>query len=314
MTDVPQVDADLGRAAADRQEHSSLTRRLQAAAAHLESEERRLDDLRHKLLDETGDVEKLESFSPTKIWAVLKGSHAGDLERETAEREAARYELAVAEARRDVAQRDRDSVQARLNDLGDVEGRYARALTAKEEWVAANGGVTAAALAEIAERRGTLLAQDKEAREAFAAGAAARDLLTHAQELLGSAQSWSTWDTFGGGGLLSDMAKYDKIDQATEVLRRADLALTSFSQELADVGLPAMGSVRIDDMTRAFDIFFDNIFSDMAVRSRIQNAGRQVEDSLRAVHAVLSGLGSKGQEIAQELAQLDARREAMLSG
>ncbi len=314
MTDVPEVNADLEQAAADRQEHSSLTRRLQAAAAHLESEERRLDDLRHKLLDETGDVEKLESFSPTKIWAVLKGSHAGDLERETAEREAARYELAVAEARRDVAQRDRDSVQARLNDLGDVEGRYARALTAKEEWVAANGGVTAAALAEIAERRGTLLAQDKEAREAFAAGAAARDLLTHAQELLGSAQSWSTWDTFGGGGLLSDMAKYDKIDQATEVLRRADLALTSFSQELADVGLPAMGSVRIDDMTRAFDIFFDNIFSDMAVRSRIQNAGRQVEDSLRAVHAVLSGLGSKGQEIAQELSQLDARREEMLSG
>ncbi len=314
MTDVPQVNADLERAAADRQEHSGLTRRLQAAAAHLESEERRLDDLRHRLLDETGDVEKLESFSPTKIWATLKGSHAGDLERETAEREAARYELAVAEARRDVAQRDRDSVQARLNDLGDVEGRYARALTAKEEWVAANGGVTAAALAEIAERRGMLLAQDKEAREAFAAGAAARDLLTHAQELLGSAQSWSTWDTFGGGGLLSDMAKYDKIDQATEVLRRADLALTSFSQELADVGLPAMGSVRIDDMTRAFDIFFDNIFSDMAVRSRIQNAGRQVEDSLRAVHAVLSGLGSKGQEIAQELAQLDARREEMLSG
>lgn len=314
MTEAPEVQDEVEQAVAAREEHRSLTHRLEAAKGYLEAADMRLDELRRKLASESVDVERLESLSPTKIWAVLRGVHLADLERETAERDAARYAVAEAEARRNATHGDCEMLRARLGELGDVEERYTRALAAKEEWASAHDETVAAALMEVAQRRGQLLARDKEAREAHAAGCAARDLLTHARELLGSAQSWSTWDTFAGGGLLSDMAKYDRLDRATEMLRRADLALKEFSCELADVGLPAMDSIRIDDMTRAFDIFFDNIFSDMAVRSRIQGAGRQVEDSLRAVHQVLLGLEDRGRAIVAELVALDARRAELLGG
>lgn len=279
---------------------------------YLTDVERRIADLRLTLETETADVEKLESFSVAKIWAHMKGSHISDVERETAEREAARYAVAEAEARRDALQRDRAAIESRLAALGDVEARYWRAMADKELWVSQNGTESAAALAEIAERRGKLLALDREAREAHAAGRAAHDLLSQAASLLGSARSWSTWDAFGGGGLLTDMVKYDKVDWATETLRRADIALSAFSRELGDVNLPQVHGVQVGSAMRTFDVWFDNIFSDLGVRSRIEDAARRVAQALHEVQQALAALEQKGGDIARELTDLDARREQLL--
>jgi hypothetical protein len=314
VTDVTQIQSELEQAVAAREERAQLTRRLEGSAPHLADLEQRVLAARQKLHSETADVEKLESFSGAKIWAQLKGSHGTDLERETAEREAARYAVAEAEARRDVMVRDRASLESRIAELGDVDERYRRAMAEKETWLGQSGGEASVSLAEIAERRGQLAALDREAREAFAAGRAAHDMLSEAATLLGSAGSWSTWDSFGGGGLLTDMMKYDKVDRATETLRRADLALASFSRELADVSLPAVQGVQVDQMMRTFDVWFDNIFSDMAVRARIEDARRKVEHALTQVQQALAALAEKGQAVAAELAALDTRREQLLLG
>ncbi len=312
MTDVNQIQAELEQAVAAREEHAQLTRRLEGSAPHLAELDERVAAARRKLDSESADVERLESLSGAKIWAHLKGSHATDLERETAEREAARYAVAEAEARRDAMQRDRAALESRIAELGDVEGGYRRAMAEKEAWLRESDGESAAALAEVAERRGAVQALDQEAREAFAAGRAAQELLTQAASLLGSAGSWSTWDTFGGGGMLTDMMKYEKVDRATEALRRADLALSSFSRELADVHLPQVQGVQVDQMMRTFDVWFDNIFSDMAVRSRIEDARSRVGYAIGQVEQALAALGQKGRDIAAELAALDARREQLL--
>ncbi|HEX6874425.1 MAG TPA: hypothetical protein VF165_02095 [Nocardioidaceae bacterium] len=312
MTHTSDIHAELEKAVAAREEHLSLTRRLDGSAPHLADLEKHLEDVRRVLDSETTDVEKLESFSVAKIWAHLKGSHLTDLERETAEREAARYAVAEAEARLDAMQRDRAALESRRTELGDVEERYREALAAKEAWVAQNGAGSGAELAGIAERRGELTALDKEAREAHAAGRAAHELLSQTASLLGSAGSWSTWDAFGGGGMLTDMMKYDKVDRATETLRRADIALAAFSRELADVHLPQVRGVQVDQLMRTFDVWFDNIFSDMAVRARIEDAARRVDHALGQVEQALDALQQRGREIARELADLDARRETLL--
>jgi hypothetical protein len=311
--DASRIEADLAHAAQVRREHADLQTRLTGAGGYLESAEQRVNELRQKLADEAGDVAKLESFSPTRIMATLKGSRVEDLDRENAEHDAARYAVAEAEARRDAAHRDVESLRSQLAALGDVEALHAGALAAKEEWASTHDPVTAAALSEIGQERGELAARDKEAREAHEAGREALGLLDQAGQLLGSAESWSTWDTFGGGGMLSDMAKYNKMDQATEVLHRADVALGRFSRELADLGMGAVGGAQVDTMIRTFDMFFDNIFTDMAVRSRIQDAGRRAAAAGQAVRRSLARLEETGREITRQLADLEARREEVLS-
>jgi hypothetical protein len=166
----------------------------------------------------------------------------------------------------------------------------------------------------VAERKGVLLAEDQEAREAHAAGLVARQLLVDAHDLLGSARSWSTWDTFGGGGLLTDMMKYDKLDRVAQTLRQADHALGIFSRELADLQLGGVGGVQVDGLTRTFDVWFDNIFTDWAVRSRIQEAAARVGQALATVDATLGWLTERGRAYAVELAELDTRRQELLIG
>jgi hypothetical protein len=212
MSQGEQVQARLEQAVRAVREKRALEQRLAAAQQHLESTRARAVELRAALEREDEDVERLESFSPTRIWATLTGSRAGDLEREAAEREAARYAVAEAEARRESAERDCAALQERLRAIGDVEPAYQQALADKDAWVRGHDADTARELADIAERRGALLAEDTEAREAHAAGVAAHAQLQEADRLLGDAGSWSTWDAFGGG-MLSDVMKYQKLDR-----------------------------------------------------------------------------------------------------
>jgi hypothetical protein len=307
-------DARLVEAARARHEAAALQTRLSAATRHADGTTRRVQDARDRLADETRDVERLGSLSWSRILSSLRGSHATDAEREQAERDAARYALADAQARDDAAWRDVEALQERLDALGGVETAYASALAAKEDWAASHDPELTQRLTRIAEARALLLAEDREAREAHEAGVRARDQLREAHRLLGDAASWSAWDTFGGGGVFTDMMKYDKLDQVAAALHRADAALGAFSRELADLRLAGVEAVNLDGMTQAFDVFFDNIFTDLRVRSRIQEADRRVGHALADVDRMLQDLSARGLEIADELAGLSTQRDEALTG
>ncbi|MGH3488131.1 MAG: hypothetical protein ACRDP8_09510 [Actinopolymorphaceae bacterium] len=310
---LARIEADLAYAAQIRRQHTDLTQRITTERSHLQLLDERVRTLRDRLADEAKDVDVLESFSPTRIWATLRGSHTDDLARERAEHEAARYALAEAEARGAAVRRNVESLQAQLDRLGDVDDLHRTALAAKEEWALGHDPAVTAALEDIARQRGTLEAARTETTEAYAAGEAALALVEQAVQLLGKAESWSTFDTFLGGGLLTDAMKYQRMDEAADLLHRADVALGQFSRELADVGIGAVGGVQVDGMTRTFDVFFDNIFSDLAVRSRIQDARRQAETARDAVRQALSQLEKTSRDIADQLADLGTRRARLLT-
>jgi hypothetical protein len=306
------ADDALERAAQARREAEGLRHRLEAATRHADETTKRVHEARGRLQDEDEDVQRLESMSWSRILSSLRGRRTSDLEREGAERDAAHYAVAHAESLDEVARRDVASLQSQLDDLGEVDRAFEAALAAKEQ--SAEDPELARRLGDVAQRRGVLVAEDKEAREAHAAGLVARQLLLEAHRLLGSARSWSTWDTFGGGGLLTDMMKYDKLDRVAGTLREADHALAAFSRELADLQLGGVGGVQVDGLTMAFDVFFDNIFTDLAVRSRILDAEARVGQALTAVDHTLYALTERGYAYSAELAALDAEREELLLG
>jgi hypothetical protein len=314
VSDGGAVADRLARAARSRREADSLRARLAAATHFADGTTDRVRQARERLADEDRDVERLESVSWSRVLSALRGGAATDRERERAERDAARYALADAEARDAVAWRDVEGLQAQLDALGDVEADFAAALGAKEEWALRQDPAAAAELAGVAQRCGELAAEDREAREVHAAGMVAREHLLRALDLLERARSWSTWDTFGGGGMFSDMMKYDRLDEVGHVLRDADLALERFSRELADLRLAGVEAVNVDGLTRAFDMWFDNIFTDLAVRDRIRDAHERVGDVLRVVESCLDDLTSRGHAIAAELEELSGRRERTLLG
>jgi len=306
------IHDQLATAVRDRDERTRLGRRLAEARARVDELERAAEARASALRQEERDVERLESFSPTRIWAGLTGRRDTDLDRETAERDAARYALADVQARLATARWDADAYAEQVRGLGDVERRYTGALAAMDAWLRDHDPDSGERLTALSEERGRLEAEDHELAEAHAAGRRARECLVEADRLLSSAGGWSTWDTFGGGGLVTDTMKYARIDEATAQLRRADEALQAFSRELADVRMAAVRGVEVGEMTRLFDVWFDNIFSDWAVRDRIRDATERTRRAVAAVDAVLRDVSGCGQDVRARISLIAAERERML--
>ena len=186
-------------------EHERVRGRLDRAQQAEQEAQAAVVRARETLATEETDVRKLESYSPTRIWAALRGSRDADLDREQAEMQAAEYAVARAEAWLQGANDEVERSEAELAVLGDVAGRRERALAAKEEWLKSAGGEAGVALARLAEELATTRAAAKEVAEATAAAEVAAGRLEAARQKLGAAGDWATDDSFFGFGLLTDM-------------------------------------------------------------------------------------------------------------
>ena len=297
-------------------EREGLVQRLAVAERQVAEAHERHREAMAKVATESTDVERLESLSITRILAGLRGTRDVDLSRERAEQLAARYAAAQAESRLNVARREKDDLIRRLEALQDLEARRAVLLAQREREIAADPSTAGAAdrLAELAGRRGELEAQAVQLREALTAAERACTALRDASRHLDSAGGWASYDTFLGGGLIADLVKHHKLDTAAELMRRADAALAHLATELADVDVAPVGSVGVSQLSRALDIWFDNIFTDFQVRERFRSAATRVNTLLRDVDAVGHDLARRLGDVREATQELEASRRAVLLG
>ena len=312
--DLTSVERELQAVAEARAQLSRLRSQERQARGDVGAATAALEQATELRADEAADVARLESWSPTRIWAGLRGSREAELSREAAELQAAEYAVAGAEQRRDAAIGALQQVQVSIQALGDLDERYEQALADKERLLVDHEIGASGELVEIAERLGQLAAEAKEIEEADAAGQDAFAQLDAAVALLESAHDWATWDTFGGGGMITDMVKYDRMDQASAMLRESDVRLRRLRLELADVDLSGVPDVAVDRLLQTFDVWFDNIFSDWSVRSRIGEALEAASRARHDVQQVAGVLRGRRSEVTSESERLSARRAEILTG
>ncbi|GAA1405532.1 hypothetical protein GCM10009662_35950 [Catellatospora coxensis] len=263
---------------------------------------------------EVRDVVRLETVTLTRVIAALRGTRHDAIARERAEADAAAYRLGRAEADVAALRGELDGVAARLSALEDAPGRYAAALDEKERVLAAGGDSRARRLLDLAEARGVAEAELKEIREAQHAAAAASKALHELRRLLDSADGWSTYDTFFGGGMISSAIKHDRLDEAAKAAALADQRIAALNAELADVpGGGAATALAISGLTRFLDVWFDNIFTDLAVRDRIKQALAGAKQCDEQVGRIGQQLDGRHAQVRARLAQLAADREQTLT-
>jgi hypothetical protein len=313
-TQAQQVQAELEAAQEAIFEHARLSGRHTTAESALAAAQAELARATEALEGEAADVQKLEDFSPTLIWATMRGNRDERLEVERAEHRAAEYRVAAARAAVSSADRERTEVRRALTGLGDVAARRTAALAAKEAWVIATRADGADELGGLAEQVGTTRGELTELREVVGAAERAGRALTSALGHLDSAGSWAAYDTFGGGGFLTDMIKREKMDQAVVLMRDADEALRALTRELGDLGQDGVGGITSDGLEDMFDVWFDNIFSDWSVMSRIGEARDRVRAALNAVGEVQERAAGRAVVLEGGLANLGKRREQLLTG
>ncbi len=293
--------------------HAGLAEQAEAAQRIRDAAQARVTVAEGKLSAESNDVEKLESFSFARIKAALSGNIEDDLAREKAERQAAEYAVAEARERLRGAQSEVESVAAQLRDLGDVTAQLRQAEQIREQFLLSVGGGAGERLTALAREMGVAQGRGQQVDEALQAAHHAAARLGEAHALLGNARSWASWDTFGGGGLITDMMKYDKIDKAAQLMRSADGALVHLSRELADVGVAGVGGIGITELSRGMDVWFDNIFSDWAVRDRIIDAAARVNELGGWVNQMITYLTGQRTGVEDQIRALVDERNRLIA-
>ncbi len=310
-----EVERRLATAAQALHEYEVTSRRYADLQERIAAMSARVKELRTALADEEKDVERLEGVSLTRLLVALRGSREDTLARERTEADAARLAVAEAQARLDAVVSERDAVRERLDRLAGAGRAYAAALDAKERYLHEHGDPRAVRLLELADERGRLAAESRELAEARHAADEAAQALSRAHASLGSASSWSTYDTFFGGGMISSAIKHSRLDDAAAAAAHADRCLAVMRTELADVQAytPVVTEVAVDGLTRFADIWFDNIFTDHAVRGKIRRAQSNVDSSIAMVAEVQRRLAERMARVRERISAIAAERVALVS-
>ncbi|MCH1865400.1 hypothetical protein [Nocardioides sp. CFH 31398] len=289
---------------AEATEAAALSARLQ----------RQLDEARERVLvsaqaveeatswaaEKERDVERLRGFGWSGVLASVTGSKDDDLHRGEAEALAARTAAAQAEQQHAQDAAAVTSLRERIRDLGSTTTALAEARDAHEAWLIEHDPERGPRLRELAASDGALAAEQREVREALAAGREAQDRLVAALDLLRSADDWATWDLLGGG-VVSGGMKHERLRQVGDQLEQAGLALRRFDAELADVHRDAAGAVAVSAGQRFVDVWFDTLASDLA-------ASRRIDDAVQRTRAALERVRDAGQRLEAREREVTARR------
>lgn len=129
---------------------------------------------------------------------------------------------------------------------------------------------------------------EKEVREALHAGEQALMSLQEAQRYLNSAGNWGIVDILGGG-LITDLIKHSKMNNAQQCMETAKQDLRQFQQELDDVD-EYLPNIKVGDFLTFADFFFDGFITDIFVQSRISDSKKQVAEAIFQVESIVNRL------------------------
>lgn len=247
---------------------SSLLNKEANAKIRFEENKVRYETAKSIFAKESDDVEKLQEESLSTFLKRLVGNYDKRLDKEKREQLTAKMELDLSLALALESREALDAVQTAVNETSSQLQRLKETLYQSDPLFRER--ITAEET-----KRAQLKQELIEIEEALAAGESVLDAIDFALDDLDSADSYSTWDMFTDSSLLFDMMKYDKIDKAEAKMSQLEQQLEHYSKELTDLSMDTFLSYeKFSGMSKTFDIFFDNLFSDWDTKSKI---GRNIE-------------------------------------
>jgi len=289
---MEHYNEELNRLAQQLRRHQHLlaaTGKLKEQRSALAGE---VEQLKEQAYREELDVERLEGFSLSRVLLRLTGRLDEALEKEEAEACAAALKYDAKRRQLQELEQELKETQAELASLADCQRQYDDLLAQKQQALKTMNSYYAQRICALETSIAQLKAEEQELREAVSAAGAALRAAERVSNSLSSAGNWSTVDILGGG-LISDVAKHSHLDRAQTELHELQRALARLHRELADVDIHAGLQVQVDGFLRFADYFFDGLFADWAVRSRIAAGQQQVQQTISAIHAVQRQLEDK---------------------
>ena len=134
----------------------------------------------------------------------------------------------------------------------------------------------------------------------------AQDMMNVARQYLADARSHSQMDMFGGGAI-SDMMERNALSRAEVALMEAKMAVDQAQRMSPEVR--QLPQVQIAQGNLMSDVFFDNIFTDMAFHEKIKQSQMEQEKAHEDLNGQLAAAKQRYDSLNQQLKQLAGNLE-----
>lgn len=263
------------------QEQVAKKEHLKATLDDLYEQRRDLKDKIRELnrirMSENADVEKLEGISLQNLYYLVIGKKEEMLDKERQEAYAAQIKYESAQQELDAVDEEIQKKLEQMKEFSGCEQQYAKLKEEKKAQIKESMSPTAARILELEEAISVQESQLAEIREASSVGGDALRIAESIVNSLDKAKNWSMWDTFGGGGIITEVAKRSNLNDAQNMVGELQMKLRKYKTELADVTVKADIEVGIDGFLNFADYFFDSMLVDWTVLNKIKNSKSQAE-------------------------------------
>lgn len=291
-----------------------LKDRLKKLNDRIYKEEQNVQKLLSKLNAESYDVEKLQKDTLSVTLLKVIGRYEGRLDKEMQEALAAKLNYDKAADTVIELKNESKEISSRITELENESSLYEEELKNREKVLMNNiNDETAIKYKQLETERKLLAKQLLETKEAARAASKVKNSADEVINQLNSAEDWATYDVFTKGGIFSHMAKYEHIDNAQSEINRLAIQLKELRKELLDVNLfDNLEITNIDSVTRAFDFWFDNIFTDLNIRDKIRNDIEKLMKLCSQVDSIIEELQNVDLNINNKLDDIESRKKDLL--
>lgn len=286
----------------------AVLKELRSQQAPLREKAARLEKL---MRQEKSDVDRLEGRSLAAFFYNVTGKMDEKLDVERREYYAARVKYDACIRELEAVEQDIESTEEDLADLAGCEDRYTKALNAKRLAIEEARLPVSEDLLSKEQQLSYLAQQEQELEEAIAAGTTALRTTAELMQQIESAKDLATFDLFGGG-LIADLAKHDRLDEAQKTVEQLQIQLQRFNKELSDVTIRSYIQVRIDGMLKFADFFFDGLLADAAVLDQIKQSLSQVAQTREDILAILRQLQDEMEDVRRKKQRLKQDVDALI--
>lgn len=291
-----------------------LKDRLKKLNDRIYKEEQNVQKLLSELKAESYDVEKLQKDTLSVTLLKVIGRYEGRLDKEMQEALAAKLNYDKAADTVIELKNESKEISSKITELENESSLYEEELKNREKVLMNNiNDETAIKYKQLEAERKFLTKQLLETKEAARAASKVKNSADEVINQLNSAEDWATYDVFTKGGIFSHMAKYEHIDNAQSEINRLAIQLKEMRKELSDVNLlDNLEITNIDSATRAFDFWFDNIFTDLNIRDKIRNDIEKLMKLCSQVDGIIEGLQNIDLNINNKLDDIESRKKDLL--
>jgi hypothetical protein len=297
-------------------EQERLQKRRDSLQTNILEQTQKRDELERDLTKEQRDVEKLDEFSFSNMVRKWKGTQEDARDLELAE--AAAFELKwneVVKVVRDLALEVETVSKELLNErFHHLHAQWQSLMNEKEQWLRDNSPKDQAIMEDLYARKTIVQTMLQEIEEAQDAGNTANSFLSKAISQLDSARGYSTWDTFLGGGMIVTALKHSAIDDSEDTIHKAQMALHRFQTEVKDVQALEVNSFVVErgEFIKMADYFFDDIFSEWTIHSRITKSQDKLQNTVNEVGKVIHSLTGRKYLLEVEMNDIEVKKKKLI--